>query len=106
MKKFVRTGIVAVLMFGVGFLAQAHEFWMQPLKFYYSIGEQLVVSFKVGENFLGENWKLKKERLVRVELHHQKGVENLNAMALEADEKQLTVPLKSEGTQVVVMESN
>jgi uncharacterized GH25 family protein len=106
MKKNFRIGVVMCVLLCGGWLAQAHEFWMQPLKFYYAVGEQLVVSFKVGENFIGENWTLKKERLVRIELHQLKGVENITALAVEGEKDQLIIPLKQEGGQVIVMESN
>lgn len=106
MKRSIRVGVIAGILLGVGCLVQAHEFWMQPLKFYFNVGEQLVISFKVGENFLGENWKLKKERLIRLESHHQKGFDNVITSAVEGETDQLSISLKSEGGNVIVMETN
>jgi len=61
---------VTVLCFAAG----AHEFWLQPGKYIYEVGETAVISFKVGENFNGEPWDLKRHRVVRVEAHHGSAV--------------------------------
>lgn len=37
-------------------LLSSHEFWLEPDKFIYDRGDEINVSFLVGENFEGENW--------------------------------------------------
>ncbi len=34
----------------------AHEFWLEPQKFFLNKGENLRMNFRVGENFQGDNW--------------------------------------------------
>jgi uncharacterized GH25 family protein len=45
-----------LLLIGFFIIFSAHEFWLQPDKFIYDRGEEINVSFLVGENFEGENW--------------------------------------------------
>lgn len=104
MKRFVQI-ILVTLMVSAAMFAVAHEFWMQPLKFYYLVGEKISISFQVGENFVGDGWALKKERLLRVEHHDSKGMKDIAPLAVEAKTEQLSVDASVEGTQVIVMES-
>jgi uncharacterized GH25 family protein len=101
-KKIISTTVLLALIT----LVQAHEFWLQPDKFFFKPGERLVVSFKVGENFMGEPWDLKKHRVEKLELHHLTGVGDLTDSVSEGEKKNLTVTLKEEGTHLVVMQSN
>jgi uncharacterized GH25 family protein len=87
-------------------LAQAHEFWLQPLKFVHQTGEDLVVNFKVGESFMGEPWKVTKDRLERLELHQTNTMKDLRAAVVEGDKGNLKTPLTVEGTYLLVMQSN
>ena len=41
--------ILVTVILSLGFLAQSHEFWIQPSKFRFTIGEELKADFKVGE---------------------------------------------------------
>jgi uncharacterized GH25 family protein len=102
MKKSLVFGMVIVL----GFLAQGHEFWMQPLKFHYTPGETAIINFMVGENFVGEVWELKRSRLVKVEQVSHKGKQNLIQQTLEGKGKHLDVKLEAAGTHLVVMQSH
>ncbi len=101
MKKVL--GFLAIMM--VGLWAQAHEFWMQPLKFKYTPGETATLSFMVGENFVGEVWELKKSRLVRLEQISRSGRQNLYEKTVEGKGKHLAVKLDTEGTHLVAMQT-
>lgn len=68
-----------LLMTIVTGLAQAHEFWLQPKKYRYQVGEQVKVDFMVGENFTGEYWDLKRHKAEKVELHRASGVKDITA---------------------------
>ena len=87
-------------------LAEAHEFWLQPEKFFFKPGEKLHVRFMMGENFMGEPWDLKKNHIEKLELHHLASIKNLADSVKENEKNSLTVSLREEGTQLVVMQSN
>jgi uncharacterized GH25 family protein len=101
-KKFV----VLLIVMAVGFVVQAHEFWMAPSKYYYNLGENLSLDFRVGEDFIGEAWAVKKERFDRFEIHHQKEVQDIKSIVKEVDKNSVMVPLSVEGSHVVVMQTN
>jgi uncharacterized GH25 family protein len=65
MKRIFATVLLLLILIAAG----AHEFWLQPEKFFFRSGEKLVVSFKVGENFMGEPRDLKKHRIEKLELY-------------------------------------
>ena len=56
------------------FIADAHEFWLQPKKFKYALGEEIKLDFMVGESFTGEFWDLKKHKAEKMELHRLSGI--------------------------------
>jgi len=85
---------------------QAHEFWLQPAKFILKPGETLVVNFKVGENFLGEGWDLKRHRIEKLEIHQKNTIKDLKEVVTEGEKDNLKIPLTSEGTYLVLMQSN
>jgi uncharacterized GH25 family protein len=93
-----------ILLFTI--IVRAHEFWLQSDKFFYSVGEEMSVSFNVGEQFLGEAWDLKKHRIEKLELHHIRGVTDLKAQLKPAEKIPLKVTFKTQGTQMLVMQSN
>ena len=45
---------VAMIILAVRLMA--HEFWLQPSKFIYKMGDVANIKFNVGENFTGDNW--------------------------------------------------
>jgi uncharacterized GH25 family protein len=106
MRKLIRASLIFAIVLLAGWVAQAHEFWLQPLKFYYSVGEKIVIGFKVGQNFIGDSWKLKKERLVRLELQSRNQTKDITSLVVEGENDQLTLPVETEGSHVVIMESN
>jgi uncharacterized GH25 family protein len=98
--------IVLIIVLVSSLIVHAHEFWIQPDKYVYNIGDKLSIAFKVGENFLGEPWDLKKNRIEKIELHNSQKSKNL-ATSVKTDEKEnLSIPLTEEGTHLLVMESN
>ena len=87
-------------------LVQAHEFWMQPVKFLLRPGEQTSVRFMVGENFMGEAWDLKVHKVEKLTLHHGADVKSLVDSVLIDPKKNLRLTLEEEGTYVISLESN
>jgi uncharacterized GH25 family protein len=86
-------------------LSVAHEFWLQPNKFVYKRGEILTVSFMVGENFMGEPWDLKKNRVEKLDLFQLGSSVNLLDSVTQGVKDNLHYTLKNEGTQLVAMQS-
>lgn len=85
---------------------QAHEFWMQPDKFVYIPGEKLLVGFKVGENFMGEPWNLKVDRIARLELRQlTKSTSLLGIVRDTTKNGEITIPLTDGGTHMVLLQS-
>ncbi len=102
MKRFL--AILSITLFTC--FAHAHEFWLQPNKLFYQVGEKALISFRVGENFEGEAWNLKKNRLTRMEVHHLAQRTDLKSVVKEGEKNNLEITLKTEGTHLVVMQSN
>lgn len=100
-----RIGILSAVV-AAACILQAHEFWMAPSKYYYAPGENLSLDFRVGEDFIGEAWAVKKERLDRFEVHQLKDVQDIKSLVKEGEEKAVTLALSAEGSHVVVMQTN
>lgn len=96
--------IFCLLSFSI--LSSAHEFWMYPKKFVYAKDEVASIDFMVGENFEGERWSLKKERITRLEQHTAKGFSKITLPADTSARPALSLKLTAEGTHLIVMQSN
>jgi uncharacterized GH25 family protein len=97
-------GFTGLILCGIA--VQAHEFWLQPLKFVLKTGESLVVNFKVGEDFLGEPWTFTKDRIVKLELHQKNTVKDLKKDVVEGAKNNLQTALPNEGTYLLVLQSS
>ncbi|HMK26335.1 MAG TPA: DUF4198 domain-containing protein [Chitinophagaceae bacterium] len=51
----------------------AHEFWLQPDKFIYKIGDTAVIKLMVGEDFNGENWNGDSSKVASLGIWNKKG---------------------------------
>lgn len=89
----------------ISYLVSAHEFWLEPNRFYFQSGETATVHFRVGEAFLGEAWKVRGDRIVRIEHHARGEVLDLKNVLQEDVAGPFHVPLSKEGTHLIVMES-
>lgn len=98
--------IVASVLFLSMSLAQAHEFWLQPKSFQFKVGDTMEFDFVVGENFEGEFWDLKKQKVARL-LHFSgdKSVNLLNSIQ-DGKGKKVSVTFQDEGTHLIAMQSN
>jgi uncharacterized GH25 family protein len=83
----------------------AQEFWMQPLKFIYSLGEKVKVNFVTGDNLIGEPIDVKKAQIEKFEHHRLVGVSDLKPTVVEGKKDHLDLELKEEGTHVLAMQS-
>ena len=86
--------------------AQAHEFWMQPVKFFLRPGERTNIRFLVGENFMGETWDLKAHKVEKLELHGSAGLKDLLDSIKNDNKANLSIELQEEGTHLLVLQSD
>lgn len=60
-----------ILFFISASFLSAHEFWLAPDKYFYTIRDIALIRFQVGENFTGDNWNGNKERIKKLSLFTQ-----------------------------------
>jgi len=102
MKKIIATAGLAVIVL----ITSAHEFWLQPKKYKYAVGEEMKIDFMVGENFTGEYWDLTKHKVERADIHFSGGMTNLTAQVKPTKGNNLIYTFQKEGTHLVTMQSN
>jgi uncharacterized GH25 family protein len=90
----------------VATLATAHEFWMQPQKFRYAVGDEVKIDFLVGENFTGQPWDLTKHKVELVQVVSSYGKKVLTAAVKPTKGNNLTYKLANEGTHMFSMSSS
>jgi len=98
--------LILILALAVSTLAQSHEFWLQPKKYRYQVGEEMIVDFRVGENFQGEFWNLQRHKVKRLEMVNRTATENLQNKVKETEGKNISFKFAKQGTHLLVMESN
>lgn len=86
--------------------AHAHEFWLQPQKFRFNVGETLEVDFKVGENFEGGYWDLARHKVERLDVYTANGKTDLAKDVKPGKGTNLSCNFVVEGTHLFVMQSN
>ena len=87
-------------------LTQAHEFWLQPKKFRYTVGEEMKVAFMVGESFTGEFWDLNRHKVERLDIQSLGMVKNLLKEVKQTAGGNLSYKFIKEGTHLLALESN
>ncbi len=103
MPKKIAASVFLVVIFLV---ANAHEFWLEPQRFQYQVGEEMKVDFMVGENFTGEFWDLKRHRVESLRLYSISGQINLLEKVTKTVGSNLRFKLEKVGTHMLVMQSN
>lgn len=104
-RSITRRSVAFFFLLLIAVIAQAHEFWMQPDKFLFSVGEAARVNFMVGENFTGERWKVNPQRFIRLDHHAASYSEGLIEKLNSGQENSIEVKLEKEGTHLFVMQS-
>src|SRR5687767_14922320 len=84
-------------------LVSAGEFWLQPLKFIYKPGEKFSISFKTGENFMGEPWEIKKSQIENMTLHEMSKSFAVTDSVMEGNKDNVSLTLKDAGTCLLTM---
>lgn len=98
------TLILIVLITAI--IADAHEFWLQPKKYRYKVGEEMKVDFMVGENFTGEFWDLSVHKVEKAEIHFPGGSSDLTKQVQPTKGNNLTYKFAKEGTHLLTVQSN
>jgi len=102
MKKPLILGLIVL----ASLLASAHEFWLQPKKYRYQLGEDVKMDFMVGEAFTGEFWDLKMHKAEKLELHQLSGVKDFVKEVKSTKGDNLTTKAGQDGTYLFSMVSN
>jgi uncharacterized GH25 family protein len=88
------------LLIGVGAVL-AHEFWLQPNRFFANVGDKLTIQTMVGEGFSGEQSNGKKEKILQYKHQSATGTADL-APTLTGDVYgTLPVSLTTVGTHLI-----
>jgi len=96
----------ALLLATAAFTAAAHEFWLLPPQFFVAPGTTLNLRLFVGENFAGERWAGKSNRVTRFEHYAPAGPVSLLSAATAADTLYPTVTFAQPGTHLVALATN
>ena len=83
----------------------AHEFWLISNKFRVSINESIALNYYVGEDFMGELWKRKKDKTLK--LTHFTGQKqiDLTELSIKSDTNAISLKFENEGTHVLALET-
>lgn len=96
-KKLLCIGLLTSVCAGLAF---GHEFWLQPSRFFASVGDKISIQVLVGESFLGERSEGKKNRIIQYSHHTARNTADL-APALAGDTYgDVTVSLTTPGTHL------
>jgi uncharacterized GH25 family protein len=101
-QRFFSLAILILLSLAI----HAHEFWLQPNRYRFKVGEEASIDFMVGESFTGEQWDLKKHKVELLELHSAVAKIDLTDQVENIKGFRLVKLLQTEGTQLVTMKSN
>jgi len=104
--KMLKSLIAVVLVLTATILSESHEFWLQPKKFKYALNEEMNVSFLVGENFEGEPWDLKKNKIEKLDVSHLAKTIDLRLQVKPDAKEKLKYKFTEEGTYMLSMQSN
>jgi uncharacterized GH25 family protein len=102
MKKLV----LVIFISALSAIVFAHEFWLQPQKFFYTIREVANIRFNVGENFTGQNWTGNKDKIDQLLLFSPSGsITDISSRVSQNSGDSVQVPLQQEGTHMVIFNS-
>ncbi len=102
----MKKGLLLFCICMVAVFAFAHEFWLSPQKFFYSVRETAHIRFQVGENFTGENWTGNRDKIQHLS-HYTPSNEIIDLSPRLSEHKgdSLSLPLPEIGTHMVTFNS-
>ncbi|HEX5668988.1 MAG TPA: DUF4198 domain-containing protein [Chitinophagaceae bacterium] len=84
----------------------AHEFWLEPQKFNLKRGEHVILTFKVGEHFEGENWRGNATSVKSLKLFYANIQDDLESLiSPDAEGDSLSLQFYDDGTALVAYQS-
>jgi uncharacterized GH25 family protein len=101
----IKVGLLLLVM-AVSIIGMSHEFWLQPKKFRYQVGEEMNVDFMVGEGFVGEFWDMSRHKVEKLEMLTIGGKRDLLKAVKLTKGKSLSFKFERPGTHLLVMQSN
>ena len=101
-----RKVVILLVLLSVTVIGISHEFWLQPKKYRYKVGEDMKVDFMVGESFNGEFWDLKRHKAEKLEMHNLSGKKDLLKGVMTTEGNNLSFKFSQQGTHLLVMQSD
>ncbi|MFN5171136.1 MAG: DUF4198 domain-containing protein [Cyclobacteriaceae bacterium] len=102
----MKKAIMAMGLLALGAVLQSHEFWLEPKKFRFAVGEVMNIDFRVGENFQGELWDMKRHKAEKVTLFGATGPIDLTKAVKATKNNHVSYKFTRAGTHLVAMQSN
>jgi len=99
-----RRALLLAALLTTAALTTAHEFWLQPPQFVVAPGATLSVRVMVGENFSGERWAGKADRITR--FVHASSAGTAALLTAAADTIPTIVTFQQPGTHLVALATN
>jgi uncharacterized GH25 family protein len=102
----MRKSLLAIALMMLSPLLDSHEFWLEPLRFQYKVGDAIRVRFRVGENFEGDNWTGNRSSVEQLKLFYKSVDDDLVSLLPDsARGDSLTLQFFDEGTMMIAYES-
>ncbi len=102
--KFKKVFILTIILICVAPIL-AHEFWLQPQQYLFNAGDEVNIRFKVGEGFVGDNWKGNDERVQELKLYYADVTDNLKTALCSDEGDSIQFSLFEEGTAMITFNS-
>ncbi len=83
----------------------AHEFWLMPSKFRLKMNDSLALTFYVGEDFMGDLWKRKKDKTLKISHFYAKKQIDLTELSIKSDTNDITLKFKNEGSHLLALQT-
>lgn len=89
------------------FPVNAHEFWLQPAKYFGVPGGKIALNFLVGEHFKGDRWGGGGRRINTLNYFHHGTVENLTkSVSYQDSTLEVSITLAKSGTHAIAVSTN
>jgi uncharacterized GH25 family protein len=93
---------IAVMAIALATISWAHEFWLMPQQFYVKLFSKVVVSFNVGENYIGENWSGNNEKINLLQHHTPSAIKNIDSLLSNKKGDSIAVTIAEQGTHMIL----
>lgn len=100
-----KTSLFLLLTFLSSTIILAHEFWLMPNKFRAKINEPIYLTFYVGEDFMGDLWKRKKDKTLKLTHFTATKQVDLTDLSIRSDTNDISLTFKNEGIHVLALET-